>query len=86
MSDATYRIKPLKWEIDYQRTECESHGADALDWSFEVCRHDGVWDWGWYLGGSYELGKPCDSLEDGKAKAEAFYRVRLLEGLEKVTL
>ena len=79
MSDKTYKIRDLEWEQD-------DEGLWWADGSFESELDLGlrfvVAESYWYLAGDYR--HECDSIEDGKAKAEAHYR-KLLEGcLEEV--
>lgn len=74
---ATYTIKPLAWE------QCKVYGdliAKTVLGSCEVSkRYSGTLRWA-APGRGYE---PCSSIEDGKAKAEAYYRERLMEALEE---
>jgi hypothetical protein len=84
MSDKAYRIKPLEWKDSPLVSQC--YGPFGL--KFWVLAGDG----GFYqvclaiLGNDeYEIFEDdCDSREDGKAKAEAYYLSHVLTALEEI--
>ena len=73
-----YQIKPLEWE----------EGNGGKNWQAETpFMRLTVWEYGEYCWWAIDLlgpAKPCYSIEDGKAKAEAYYRERLLAALVPV--
>ena len=80
-----YTIKPLRWDWDSR-----SPGWDSVTghWKAKTPVGDfSVWPSGigsrWRLEG--EFSRPCESIDDGKAKAEAYYRERLLPALVPVS-
>lgn len=83
MSVQTYTVKPLAWasltdEGDYWR-------AETVFGPVEVYRSNaGGWHWFRQSDEDYPADAmlPCDSAEDGKWQAEAYYLSRLLPALE----
>lgn len=71
-----YRIKPLEWE-DFDGIEFSAH--TVFGWWFVRQRRKG-----WFVALPDARPINCDSPEDGKAKAEAHYRERLMAALEPV--
>jgi hypothetical protein len=75
----TYTIKPLVWE--------ESNGGK--NWhAMSPYEKFSVWEYGEYCWWAIDMlgpSRPCYSIDDGKAKAEAHYRERLMQALEPVT-
>ena len=72
-----YTILPLKWV----RISDDRWVADSPVGRF-VVRFNGC-GWEWYVIGQ-TVSVDCDSIDDGKAKAEAYYRERLMGALEPV--
>lgn len=73
-----HTIKPLEWSTDsydgvWSITGLRTYFVNPL-------KPEG-YEWGFYAGGEF-IGEPCDSIEDGKAQAEAHYRAQLLKCLE----
>ena len=67
-----YDIKPLKWKrqavaVEYWSAEVDGFGYDVFRLSTGHCLwlHTGIKD------------KPCKSIEDGKAKAEAHWKRKI---------
>ena len=82
MSEATYRIKPLEWEAS---RDSDWFTADTVFCSFHVQRVDDAWEWRYCIDEYHDEGsEQCESLEDGKQKAEAFYMKRLMPALEPI--
>jgi hypothetical protein len=83
MTDA-YTIKPLEWRNEAGLlTECvfgwmavRSHGKNCVKRHWLHCFHD---DDGLVI-------EECESYEDGKAKAEAFYLSRLMPALQPAVI
>lgn len=82
MSEVLYRLKPPEWKE-------EPHGG----WTAEVPHGhltvsfwgEGEWWWAYWFS-YYDEGRvDCDSPDDGKAKAEAYYRDWLLKAFDPVT-
>ena len=78
MRDKTYRIKPLTWV----RIDDNVWTANTVLGRIDLWETEGEW--------VLDVPKAdrifrCRSLEDGKAKAEAYYRERILPALEEVT-
>lgn len=96
MSEQLYRIKPLEWEGNDPKLEGDKVRVTTIFGSmyvgYTMLPHEGEyylpgehWVWGYCFDEYYdEAEHDCDSLEDGKAKAEAHYRERLLAALEPV--
>jgi hypothetical protein len=72
--EGAYRVKPLEWE-----KKSNGFWADTIIGRFGV----GADATGWLYVTAGRLER-CDGIEDGKAKAEAHYRERLLVALEPV--
>lgn len=76
----TYTIKPLEWKRQKSDVWC----TDTVFGLMTVCcRGAGVSYWEYHFGDDDAAYHRCDSIEDGKAKAEAFYRERLLTALSE---
>lgn len=72
-----YRIKPLVW-----RTHATfSHTCATIFGDLAVSCLTGHWYWELIVANETQAWKTCTSLEDGKAKAEAYYRKRLMQAL-----
>jgi hypothetical protein len=90
----TYRIKPLEWTKGADSSFWEFHSAGTPMCSFTVERIredcDEAKDWEpWRMTvveGGCAQHFPCDSLENGKAKAEAYWRERVSDMIEEVTV
>ena len=79
-----YRIKPLEWTQSCKTWWLTSGGwcASTVVGTFMVWEYEpGQVRWAIHEERGYFT---CDSIEDGKAKAEAYYRERLLATLEPV--
>lgn len=79
MSEQTYRIKALEWAKSRDDDCLEVWLADVPFIRLEVYhqKRGGFFRWGFAT-----WDKPCASLEDGKAKAEAYFRERLITALD----
>ena len=75
-----YRIRPLVWVETPNDDENYMAHAATLVGHYHVYRT--VRGCEWHGFGQWDDWAPCDSIEDGKAKAEAHYRERLLAALE----
>lgn len=80
-------LKPLKWEA----TRDGDFTADTVLGSFSVTQDIdwdedkplGTWKWGYCFDEYYdESSTECDGPEDGKQKAEAYYRERIAPAFE----
>ena len=83
MSDL-YRIKPLEWE-DYEDSDgLDSARAPSIFSEIYVIQDEpGVFHWRYCVDEYYDEGsESCESIEDGKAKAQAWYLNRLLPALD----
>jgi hypothetical protein len=73
-----YAIRPLKWsDAQHEYSEAKS----LIGWLY-VRRVSDRLTWSHPAGQQFGL---CDSIEDGKAKAEDYYREMLMAALEPVT-
>lgn len=76
-----YTIKPLEWRLG--ETVPEWWTAETILCHFAVFRIGDRWKWK-AIGLPQSFTEPCESFDDGKAKAEAYYRERLLPALVPV--
>ena len=89
MSERLYRIKPLEWH-DSNRENWQYSSTTTVLGGMKVefvtsYGPPGFWRWGYCFDEYYDEDvNDCDSLEDGKAKAEEFYLSRILSALEEV--
>lgn len=82
MSEPVYRIKPLVWERFDRDGESWASTSTRILGNIRV--YDGYWEY--CVDEYYDEGRnDCTSIEDGIAKAEAWYRGRLMEALEEVS-
>lgn len=75
-----YHIKPIEWK----QSDMAANWFSARTGFGTLCvRSRGQWEWEVALLGDTEfIGGPCESIEDGKAKAEAYFFERLMTVLE----
>jgi hypothetical protein len=79
-----YRIRPLEWRLTTDCNDNDHWHAATVFGGMAVYReqHSG-WGWGYCFEEYYdEAIHCCESAEDGKQQAEAFYLSRLLPALE----
>lgn len=89
MSAELFSIKPLEW--NQIRTDAHEDGewwtASTVFGSFDVERDTGLrcYRWRYCIDEYYdEDSHDCESIEDGKRAAEAYFRERLLPALERI--
>lgn len=81
MSDV-YRIKPLAW-IEGERDGNAWATAGTVFNAVHVEQDGGEYRWRYCVDEYYdEGGEGCDSIADGKARAETWYLGRILPALE----
>ena len=84
----TYTIQPLVW-TEHRSTHHEEGVyliADSVFGSFTIERERyGPFQWGYYFD-EYcdEVKHSCDSVDEGKQQAEAYYLSRLIPALDEV--
>jgi len=76
----TYRIRPLVWRDKKNGMESE---AESYLGKFSVDPLNSKWFWSWSCSDEGATSQ-CDSLADGKQKAEDWYRSQILPALEEV--
>jgi hypothetical protein len=84
MAERTYQIKPLAWRCvrPAGHGEGEWWTAESVFGSFDVEADDGGTRWRYCFDEFYDEGRhDCESVEAGKAAAEAYYQKRLLPAL-----
>lgn len=77
-----YTIKPLEWEEQSNGKGVMAHTPIGISYFVGVCKTNGFrWD---YVPDYDEecAAESCDSIEDGKAQAEAHYREQIGKCLE----
>lgn len=77
------RVRPLEWEdwIDSEGLPA-SRAISVFSILYVQCDHD-EWYWKYCVDEYYDEGmEACESLADGKAKAEQWYRTRLAAAME----
>lgn len=84
-----YRVIPLRWEChrptDHEDGEWWSAATIFGRFSFQVMYDTNLREhlWRYCFDEVYDEGnRTCDSIEDGKRQAEAYYLERLLPALE----
>lgn len=86
----TYTIKPLDWKLNDHHPDdgdSERWSVSTIFGSINVDREEGdYFQWRHCFDEYYDEGQEsCDSIEDGKEKAEAFYLGRLMPALAEAT-
>lgn len=84
MSEQTYTVKPLEWESHVDDNGNDRWLAGTVCGLMRVRRKQYTgWEWSYCFDEYYDKGtRHCDSAEDGKRQAEAYYLERLLPALE----
>lgn len=81
----TYTIKPLEWKGETDTFGDERYTAETCFATFNVYKNadDPQWRWDWCISEYHDEGYcDCESLEDGKQKAEAYWISRIMPALE----
>lgn len=81
-SDPQYRVKPLVWGRERPNMGLESYAAETIFGSVHVQELlSPIVGKGWYFSMTDTGDVECASKEDGMAKAEAWYRAKLMPAL-----